>query len=67
MMDNILITEREFELYEQVRSSGITNMFALERVQILSGLSKELIIAIQENYSELMKKYPEVLRKREVY
>jgi len=42
-------------------------MFALERVQILSGLSKELIIAIQENYSELMKKYPEVLRKREVY
>jgi len=66
-MDNILITEREFELYEQVRSSGITNMFALERVQILSGLSKELIIAIQENYSELMKKYPEVLRKREVY
>lgn len=64
MLENTLITKREFELYEQVRASGITNMMAIDRVQKLSGLSRELIIAIQENYGELMEKYSEVLRPR---
>ena len=54
------ITKQEFEAYEAVRVSGITNMFDVTVVQKWSGLSREKIIAIMKNYSELMKKYPEV-------
>lgn len=63
MIENTLITRRDFELYEQVRASGITNMFAVGRVQDLSGLSREMIYAIMNNYSDLMEKYPEVRKK----
>ena len=54
------ITRDEFERYEQVRSSGVTNMFAVNVVKDLSGLSREKILAIMKNYGELMKKYPDV-------
>lgn len=54
------ITKEEFEAYEKVRSSGVTNMFAANVVEELSGLSKDKIIAIMKGYSELMETYPEV-------
>jgi len=49
------ITKEEFKAYESVRESGITNMFAINIVSKISGLSKEKIITIMENYSELKK------------
>lgn len=54
------ITKQEFEAYEKVRVSGVTNMFDVRVVQALSGLSREKILAIMKNYEELMKKYPDV-------
>jgi len=54
------ITEREFELYEQVRASGVTNMFDVRYVISLSGLSREKIFVIMQNYNKLTEKYPDV-------
>ena len=54
------ITKEEFESYESVRESGVTNMFAVKLVSELSGLSREQILYIMENYDELCKKYPDV-------
>ena len=61
-MDNkgIKISKEEFQAYEDVRQSGVTNMFMVTNVQGLSGLSKEKIIAIMKGYSGLVKKYPDV-------
>jgi len=56
------ITKKDFEKYEAVRSSGVTNMWDVQTVQSLSGLSKEKIMFIMEKYSDLMKQYPEVRR-----
>jgi len=54
------ITKEEFETYEAVRNSGVTNMFAVNVVEELSGLSKDKIITIMKGYSELMETYPGV-------
>lgn len=54
------ITKQEFEKYEAVRSSGVTNMWDVNRVQSLSGLSRDKIMAIMSNYGDLNKKYPGV-------
>ena len=56
------ITKEDFEAYEKVRSSGVTNMFAVGTVSKLSGLSKEKVFAIMKEYSELSEKYLEVLK-----
>jgi len=56
----MIITKEEFEAYEEVRSSGVTNMFAVNVVQSLSGLSREKILEIMKTYGELLKKYPDV-------
>ncbi len=54
------ITREDFEAYESVRSSGVTNMFAVGIVGDLSGLSREKILTIMKNYGELMEKFPGV-------
>lgn len=54
------ITRKEFEKYEATRMSGITNMFDINNVKMLSGLSREKIIFIMKQYHNLMEKYPEV-------
>ena len=51
------ITQEEFDSYENVRQSGVTNMFAVSTVSDYSGLSKDKIISIMENYSELNTKF----------
>ena len=51
------ITKKQFEAYVRVQNSGVTNMFDLKNVKALTGLSKEQIIAIMEQYNELTKKY----------
>jgi len=52
------ITKEEFDAYEAVRESGVTNMFLISRVSDLSGLDKEIIKAIMKNYGKLIEKYP---------
>jgi len=54
------LTEDDFQAYEDVRESGVTNMFMLPVVMQLSGLTKQQILCIMKNYSELCKKYPDV-------
>ena len=56
------ISEEQFQAYEDVRSSGATNMFDVPMVmQLADGLiSKKEVLTIMDNYSELMKKYPQV-------
>jgi hypothetical protein len=52
-----MITKEEFEDYEEVRQSGVTNMFNIRLVEDLTGLSREKIMEIMHNYSELKEKF----------
>jgi hypothetical protein len=54
------ITKDEFEAYESVRASGVTNMFAVNVVSQLSGLTREQILEIMKSYGQLTEKYPGV-------
>ena len=54
------ISKEDFEAYEVVRESGVTNMFAVSKVSELSGLSKEVIFEIMKQYNSLCEKYPGV-------
>lgn len=53
------ITKDDFEAYEEVRQSGVTNMFAIKTVMQLSGLSKEECLDIMENYGEYKERFME--------
>jgi hypothetical protein len=53
----IEITEREFQAYEAVRASGVTNMWDVGFVCRLSGLKREKVFQIMKRYSELNDKY----------
>lgn len=48
------ITKEQFQAYENVRVSGLTNMFNITNVGMLSGLDRETILCIMKNYEELM-------------
>lgn len=54
------ITKEQFEVYNQVKESGTTNMFAVNTVSVLSGLKKDEVFEIMKTYKELNKKYSEV-------
>ena len=56
------ISEEQFQAYEDVRSSGVTNMFDVPMVMMLADglISKKQILTIMDNYSYLMEKYPQV-------
>ena len=56
----MLITEQQFQAYEDVRDSGVTNMFNFKLVEQLSDLTKEQICYIMKNYESLCKQYPDV-------
>jgi len=51
------ITKEQFEAFEDVRESGVTNMYDAKTVGQLSGLEKEEIMTIMKGYSELKEKY----------
>ena len=55
-MTKIKITKKQFNRYEGCRLSGATNMFDLNNVKMLTGLNKEQVLEIMENYDELSKK-----------
>ena len=42
------ITQEEFDAYEGVRQSGVTNMFAVNTVSDYSGLSKDKLVSIMK-------------------
>jgi hypothetical protein len=55
-----LITKEKFEAYVDVQESGVTNMFDVRTVGMLSGLDREEIMVIMQNYSNLKEKYNEL-------
>lgn len=57
-----MITKEEFEIYEEIRSKGLTNMFDVRNVISLSSgeLTRDDCLEIMKNYDKLMKKYPDV-------
>jgi Pyruvate/2-oxoacid:ferredoxin oxidoreductase gamma subunit len=46
------ITKDDFECYEHVRKSGVTNMFMIGTVVDLSGLTREQCLDIMKNYDK---------------
>ena len=52
-----MITKEQFERYEGVRVSGVTNMVNVKLVCKISGLEREQCLEIIDNYSELEEKY----------
>lgn len=55
--ENMKISQNEFEAYERVRQSGVTNMFDVRTVCELTGLERRVVLEIMQQYSELSKKY----------
>lgn len=53
------ISLEDFEAYENVRQSGVTNMLDISTVMEYSGLSRDMVIKIIKNYSEARKVYGE--------
>ena len=51
------VTQDEFDSYVEVQESGITNMFNVNVVSDYSGLSRDKIMTIMTNYSDLNDKY----------
>ena len=51
------ITQEDFDAYEDVRQSGVTNMFNVSVVSDYSGLSRDKIITIISHYGTLAEKY----------
>lgn len=46
------ITKENFKAYIKVQRSGVTNMFDVKTVSILSGLDKVQIVDIMSNYAK---------------
>ncbi len=57
MAETVNVDMLDFVKYLDVRDSGVTNMFDLRNVTALTGLSKEQIMYIMKNFSELEEKY----------
>ena len=55
--NKIVITQEQFDAYENVRMSGATNMFDVYTVSELSGLLRDEILEIMSDYTRLSKKY----------
>ena len=50
-MSSPLISREDFAAYVAVQKSGVTNMFAVDQVCELSGLSRDQVLAIMEGYA----------------
>ena len=51
------ITKQKFDDYVGVQMSGVTNMFDVRTVSSLTGLTRDEITNIMQNYRELQEKY----------
>lgn len=56
-MGKKLSEKEQYLAYERIRVSGITNMFHISRVKILSGLTSDQIIFVMDNYKNLNERY----------
>jgi len=56
-MEKIKVTKEEFQRYENLRKSGVTNMWDIDFVMSVTWLSKEKVLYIMKNYKELSKLY----------
>jgi hypothetical protein len=56
----IRISEQDFKRYVRVQMSGVTNMFAIDTVRRLTGLTEQKIKSIMDNYDSLCDAYPSV-------
>ena len=56
------ISEEMFQAYEDIRTSGVTNMFDVSTVSklTLGELTTGQVLTIMANYPELMRMYPQV-------
>lgn len=52
-----MISKEQFLAYEDVRQSGVTNMFNVTMVSALSGLTKDECFEIMKNYGKLKEEY----------
>ena len=50
------ITQDQFKAYTNVQESGITNMFDVRTVSAYSGLDRQEIMYIMQNYGTLLEK-----------
>ena len=57
MSETTQVTQDEFDSYVEVQESGITNMFNVSVVSDYSGLSRDKIMTIMKNYTDLNDKY----------
>ena len=57
MTETTQVTQDEFDAYVEVQESGITNMFNVSVVSDYSGLSRDKIMTIMKNYSDLNDRY----------
>lgn len=55
--ENMIVTKEDFKNYVAVQKSGITNMWAINTVQEITGMEKEKILDIMGNYGKYKKKY----------
>jgi hypothetical protein len=53
----VIITKKDFQKYVKVQMEGTTNMMAIGTVCALTGLSRDKVLNIMQNYSALDKKY----------
>ena len=53
----MMITNNEFKSYVKVQMSGVTNMYDVNTVGMLSGLSKAKIMDIMKNYENYDKTF----------
>ena len=51
------INKEDFEVYVRIQKSGITNMLAVAQVEAISGLTRDQIMTIMQDYRELENKY----------
>lgn len=52
-----MITKNDFNVYVAVQESGATNMFAINTVCELTGLTKEKILDIMKNYAKYVEQF----------
>ena len=57
MAETVNVDMLDFVKFLDCRDSGVTNMFDVTTVKSITGLSKEQIMYIMKNFSELEEKY----------
>ena len=55
--DKAKISKDDFELFEEVRTTGIVNMSIVKNVATMSGLSKDKVLNIMNNYEHYREKF----------